>query len=185
METATGAGGAGGVDKVRRLAEAVGLREAGELEAARKQLLSLAHDFPDDGVVAYQTAWIHDRLGLERDAAPYYERALASGYLDSADRLGALVSYGSTLRVLGRHQEAVDVLRAAAGEYPEDGGARAFLAMALYNTGEHHEAMSVLLRLLAATSTDVSVASYRKAIEYYAADLDATEEQPRQAALPE
>jgi tetratricopeptide (TPR) repeat protein len=167
---------ASSADKVERLAEAVGLREAGELEDARTRLVDLARDFPDDGVVAYQTAWIHDRIGLEHDAAPYYEQALASGHLSPSDRLGALISYGSTLRILGRYQNAAEILRAAVEEYPEDGGSRVFLAMALYNTGEHHEAMSLLLRLLAATSTDTGVTSYRAAIEHYAADLDMIEE---------
>ena len=182
MDTAGTGGGTGAdadadsADKSRRLAEAVGLREAGDLEGAHARLLDLVREFPDDGVVAYQTAWIHDRLGLEHDAAPYYEQALASGHLSPPARLGALTGLGSTLRVLGRHPEAAEVLRTAAEQYPQDGGSRVFLAMALYNTGEHHEAMSLLLRLLAATSADPSVASYRAAIEYYAADLDATEQ---------
>ncbi|NYV76533.1 tetratricopeptide repeat protein, partial [Streptomyces sp. UH6] len=58
--------------------------------------------------------------------------------------------------------------------YPDDGGLRAFLAMALHNTGEHHEAMALLLRLLAATSDDPGVRAYRRALEFYAGDLDAT-----------
>lgn len=47
--------------------------------------------------------------------------------------------------------------------------------MALYNTGRHHESTRLLLRLLAATSDDPSVRSYRRAIEHYAEDLDAVE----------
>ncbi|WP_151774190.1 tetratricopeptide repeat protein [Streptomyces abyssomicinicus] len=157
-----------------RLAEAVRLREAGEPERARRLLLSLAAEFPGDARIAYQTAWAHDVLGLEAEAVPFYERAVALPGLPEEDRRGALLGLGSTYRVLGRYADAVRTLRAGVEEFPDDGGLRAFLAMALHNTGEHHEATALLLRLLAATSDDPGVRAYRRAIEFYAGDLDAT-----------
>ncbi|MFB7590136.1 tetratricopeptide repeat protein [Streptomyces sp. NPDC056169] len=174
------------------LAEAVALREAGRKEEARELLVALAARRPDDAEVAYQTAWAHDVLGLEAEAVPYYERALAktetgtgnetgtgsttsSPGLTPDDRRGALLGLGSTYRILGRYEDAVTLLTGAVEEFPEDGSLRTFLAMALYNTGQHHESVRTLLRLLAATSEDPSVREYRKAIEYYAEDLDATE----------
>jgi hypothetical protein len=54
--------------KDQLLAEGIGWREAGRLDEARERMLGLSHEFPDDGLIAFQTAWIHDRLGLERDA---------------------------------------------------------------------------------------------------------------------
>ncbi|MFD3530664.1 tetratricopeptide repeat protein [Streptomyces sp. NPDC058664] len=157
------------------LAEAVALREQGRREEARERLVALAAQHPDDAGIAYQTAWAHDVLGLEAAAVPYYERALAGTGLGPEDRRGALLGLGSTYRVLGRHEEAVALLTDAVEEYPEDGSLRAFLAMGLYNTGRHHESVRLLLRLLAATSEDPSVRAYRRAIEHYAEDLDATE----------
>ncbi|WP_049578744.1 tetratricopeptide repeat protein [Streptomyces sp. SBT349] len=157
-----------------RLARAVRLRERGANEEARAHLLALAAEVPQDPEVAYQTAWVHDRLGLEAEAVPFYERALAAPGLSDEDRLGALLGLGSTYRTLGRHAEAVATLRSGAAEFPGDGALRTFLAMALYNTGEHHEAMRLLLTLLADTSTDPEIRSYREAIEMYARDLDAT-----------
>lgn len=59
-------------------------------------------------------------------------------------------------------------------EFPDDGALRTFLAMALFNTGEHHEAMQLLLRLVATTSDSPHVQQYRPAIEHYAADLTQT-----------
>jgi predicted Zn-dependent protease len=76
--------------------------------------------------------------------------------------------------VLGQHARAVQTLRRGLAEYPDDGGLRTFLAMALYNTGDHHEAMGILLDLLATTSQDPSVQQYRRAIDLYAKDLDST-----------
>ena len=46
--------------------------------------------------------------------------------------------------------------------------------MALFNIGEHHEAMQILLRLVASTSDDPHVRRYRPAIEHYASDLIGT-----------
>ncbi|MEU7038941.1 tetratricopeptide repeat protein [Streptomyces sp. NPDC046237] len=159
------------------LAAAVALREQGRQEEARDRLVALAARHPDDAEVAYQTAWAHDVLGLEAEAVPYYERALKATTgegLSEEDRRGALLGLGSTFRVLGRYEEAVATLRGGIEEFPDDGALRAFLAMALYNTGEHHESTRLLLRLVAATSEDPGVRTYRRAIEHYAADLDET-----------
>lgn len=160
-----------------RLAEAVGLREQGRQEEARDRLVELAARYPDDPEVAYQTAWAHDVLGLEAEAVPFYERALKSPVgvgLSRDDRRGALLGLGSTFRVLGRYEESVATLRGAVEEFPDDGALRAFLAMALFNTGEHHESVRLLLNLLATTSEDPGVRTYRRAIEYYARDLHET-----------
>ncbi|MFF3842753.1 tetratricopeptide repeat protein [Streptomyces sp. NPDC001930] len=167
-------------DRDGRLAEAVALRGQGHREEARERLVALAGRHPEDAEIAYQTAWAHDVLGLEKEAVPYYERALAGGGatgtgLTPEDRRGALLGLGSTYRVLGRYDDSVALLTGAVEEFPEDGSLRTFLAMALYNTGRHHESTRLLLRLLAATSEDPSVQVYRRAIEHYAEDLDAIE----------
>jgi tetratricopeptide (TPR) repeat protein len=162
-------------DRDARLAEAVALRASGEHERARQILLALSREFPADGEVAYQAAWAHDVLGLETEAVPFYEHALAGEGLSEEDRRGALLGYGSTLRGLGRYADAVEVFRRGVAEFPKDNALRTFSAMALYNVGEHHEAMRTLLELLAATSSDSGIQDYRRAIEHYAKDLDAIE----------
>ncbi|MGW7415926.1 tetratricopeptide repeat protein [Streptomyces sp. NPDC054863] len=160
-------------DRDSLLAEAVALRTADRTEEARLRLLALGERFPEDAEIAYQTAWAHDRLGLEAEAAPFYEKAL-TGELSAADRRGALLGLGSTYRILGRYEEAVRTLRAGAEEFPADGALRTFLAMALYNVGEAHEGMQLLLHLLTASSDDPGVRQYRAAIDYYAKDLTET-----------
>lgn len=156
------------------LDEADRLRTEGRPEEARERLLGLTAQYPDDAEVAYRTACIHDVLGLESEAVPYYERALANPELTVEDRRGALLGLGSTYRVLGRYGQAVETLRRGVEEFPDDGALRTFLAMALYNTDEHHEAMRLLLELTATTSQDLYVQQYRRAIEHYAKDLDET-----------
>ncbi|AQU66403.1 tetratricopeptide repeat protein [Streptomyces niveus] len=153
------------------LAEAVALRTRGEAEKARERLVALADRYPGDAVIAYQTAWTHDALGLEAEAVAYYETALAGADLPDADRRGALVGLGSTFRILGRYEQAVVTLRGGLAEFPDDGALRTFLAMALFNTGQHDEAMRILLELLSSTSEDPGVLAYRSAISHYAKDL--------------
>lgn len=157
----------------RLLAEAIGLREDGRREEARERLLALCEQFPLDAEVAYQTAWVHDTLGLEAEAVPHYVRAVEEPGLSPDDRRGALLGLGSTYRVLGRFAEAVTTLRDAAAEFPDDAALKTFLAMALYNTGRAHDAMEILLTLLATTSQNPDIAAYRPAIEHYAKNLDA------------
>ncbi|MBM7057487.1 MULTISPECIES: tetratricopeptide repeat protein [Streptomyces] len=156
------------------LDEAERLREEGRPEEARTRLLALTAAYPGDAEVAYRTACVHDALGLESEAVPYYERALADPELAAEDRCGALLGLGSTYRVLGRYGQAVETLRRGVEEFPDHGALRAFLAMALFNTDEHHEAVGLLLELAATTSQDPSVQQYRRAIEHYAKDLHET-----------
>ncbi|MGN9837340.1 tetratricopeptide repeat protein [Nonomuraea sp. H19] len=151
------------------LAQAVRLREEGEPEQARLLLIDLARRHPDDAEVAYQTAWVHDLLGLETEAVPYYETALAEAGLSAAHRLGAYTGYGSTLRGLGRYEQALEVFRRGLEEFPGDGALRTFMAMALHNTGRSGEAVSTLLKVVAESD---KAGGYRRAIEYYADNLD-------------
>jgi len=156
-----------------RLEAAVRLREAGDAEGARVALMELAATRSDDAVVQYQTAWVHDVLGLESGAIPFYERALELG-LEGEDRLGALVGLGSSYRNLGRHDDAERTLRAGREEFGHGGAFDAFLAMVLHDLGRHAEAMELLLTALTSTTADASIQRYRRAIEFYAGRLDET-----------
>ncbi|MEO3805590.1 tetratricopeptide repeat protein [Nonomuraea sp. B1E8] len=153
------------------LAHAVRLREEGQGEQARQLLVELARRHPDDAEVAYQAAWAHDALGLEAEAVPYYERALAGEGLSDADRLGAFTGYGSTLRVLGRPAEALETFERGLKEFPGDGALRTFMAMALHNAGRSAEAVTTLLQVVAESDR---AGGYARAIAYYADHLDET-----------
>ncbi|MEU3599449.1 tetratricopeptide repeat protein [Streptomyces sp. NPDC006798] len=181
-------------DRDGELAAAIRLRDGGdpaERERARLLLVELAGRLPDDAEVAYHTAWAHDVLEREAAAVPYYERALALGGasgpggdqpgsggsgpgLGAADQAEAYLGLGSTYRVLGRYEDAERTLRAGVAAFPGHGGLRAFLGLALYNTGRHRESVRLLLELLARTSDDPSVRGYERALAFYAADPDHT-----------
>ncbi|WP_424216745.1 tetratricopeptide repeat protein (plasmid) [Streptomyces sp. BI20] len=158
------------------LTRAGALRAEGRHEEARVLLVALCRDHPRDARVAARTAWVHDALGLETEAVPYYERALAAGAegLSAEDRRGCLLGLGSTYRVLGRHLDATRLLTDAVAEFPEDNALKTFLAMALHHTGRPGEATAMLLALLAETSSDPAIRDYRRALAYYAEHLDET-----------
>ncbi len=155
------------------LADAIQLRSNGQAEEARHRLLALVATYPDEARVHFQTAWTYDVLGLEREAVPFYERALNLG-LHGEDLAGALLGLGSTYRTLGEYQRSIACLRRGVEEFPDNRAMEVFLAMALYNAGDHREAMERLLRIIADTSEDVSIRGYNRAITFYADKLDET-----------
>ncbi len=93
-----------------RLASAIKLRESEKHEEARQILLELHSEFPEDPQVNYQCAWIHDLLGLEREAIPFYEKAIQSGL--SGDKLkSALLGMGIRIVVLANTTNPLMSLR--------------------------------------------------------------------------
>jgi FHA domain/Tetratrico peptide repeat len=96
---------------------------------------------------ALTSAYEHGARGEEKAAIPAYQRALALG-LPPEERCRALLGLGSALVTVGRHEEAVQVLRAAIGEFPQPAALRAFLGVALHANGDGRQAMVVLLDLV-------------------------------------
>lgn len=154
-----------------RLARAVEIRAGGDLERARELLLELRTEFPADARVAVQTAWVHDSLGLEEEAVPHYRAAIA-GDLTDAELRESLLGLGSTLRALGRDEEAGEVFRQGRERFPDYRPLRVFHAMLRYNVGDSREAVADLIRLLLETSGDADILEYRRALTAYAEDLD-------------
>jgi len=155
------------------LQQARALRATGEHEKARELLIGLAHDLPGDAVVQYETACVHDYLGHEAEAVPFYVAAL-SGELPSNLRRSAFTGLGSTYRTLGLFRQAHETLSQGLAEFPEANEIRVFLAMACYNLGQPKVAVEGLLRLLAAATNDQEIKAYARAIEFYAQDIDRT-----------
>lgn len=150
---------------------AVALRNAGKAEEARELLLALLSGDEENAELHYQLAWTHDVLGLEREAVPYYERSLSLG-LAPEQRMGALLGLGSTYRTLGKYTRSKEVLEQGLYEFPQQKEFAVFLAMTLHNLGGHSEAMKLLLTLLAETSVNEGISSYRRAILYYSDKID-------------
>jgi len=157
----------------KKLVSAIELRESEKHEEARRLLLELHAEFPEHPQVNYQCAWIHDLLGLEREAIPFYETAVQTGI--SGDALkSALLGMGSTYRCIGEYQKSIETLQHALTLFPNSHEFKVFLGMAYYNIGEHAKALELLLNSLADTSSDEGILRYQRAIRFYSDKLDQT-----------
>jgi tetratricopeptide (TPR) repeat protein len=139
-------------------------------EQERQELLALHAADPDDPELNYRCAVIHDRMGLEHEAVPYYERAIAGG-LSGEDLRSAFLGLGSTFRAIGEYEKAIATLERGMLAFPEAKELVVFRAMALHNVGRSGEAVSGLLRVLAEGPGE-GVERYRRAIAFYADHLD-------------
>jgi tetratricopeptide (TPR) repeat protein len=154
-----------------KLASAVKLRETAKHEEARQLLLELHAEFPNDPQVNYQCAWIHDMLGLERAAIPFYQKAIQEG-LNGDELKSALLGMGSTYRCIGEYQKSVETFEQALILFPDSQEFKVFLAMAYYNMNEHAKAMELLLNSLVNTSKDEGILRYQRSIQFYSDKLN-------------
>ncbi|MBC1567546.1 tetratricopeptide repeat protein [Listeria cossartiae] len=149
------------------------LLQNGDYETARAQALAELKNNPESAELHYFAAWAHDALGKEDAAIPFYEKALELG-LPAADRKEAYIGLGSTYRITGQPEKASTLFQKALQEFPENNALRTFSIMAKYNQGLEKEALEETLLLLTNTTNDETILSYKKAIQFYAQDLDAT-----------
>jgi predicted Zn-dependent protease len=98
----------------------------------------------DDIDAVLAAAYAHDRAGEERQAIVYYDRAYQLG-VPEGERRRFTVGYGSTLRNVGRLDDAIAVLGRAVAEDPGYPAFAAFLALALGSAGHHRAALAAML----------------------------------------
>lgn len=152
------------------LEKAIRLRKEGQVTASCELLKELVNAQPDSAELQYQCGWSHDVAGLEREAVPYYERALL-GKLSEKDMKGAYLGLGSTYRTIGDCDRSKELLLKAKEHFPDETVYDVFLGMTLYHLEEHQEAMRLLLNVIS-THQDPSLAEYHQAIGYYANHLE-------------
>jgi tetratricopeptide (TPR) repeat protein len=153
--------------EVRRVWEAADGMSEEEVLAAIDALADLRP--AGDPSALYERASARDYAGLEGDAEPLYRRALNAG-LDEVRRPRAIIQLASTLRNLGRTDEAIGLLTREVDATPGDGlddARAAFLALALHDAGSHGRALSIALTALAP-----HLPAYNRAVLHYAADLN-------------
>lgn len=157
-------------DWEQRIAEAWASFGSRDEQASLALIDELAAELPDgDPTGLYERASARDAIGREADAVPLYRRALAAG-LPEDRRRRAVIQLASSLRNTGEAAEAADLLAAelAATSDELDDAVRAFLALALADSGREREAVSVALTALAGR-----LPAYQRAVGEYARLLGA------------
>lgn len=155
-----------------KIEEAKRLRKNKKPEEAMIILKTLLQSHPDDPDLNYQIAWTCDSMGLESEAAPYYEKAIANGLTEG--RNGAFLGLGSTYRCLGEYEKSLKVFDQSLTEFPQDRSLKVFRALTLYNLGRSEESVSQLLIQLIETTSDHSIKSYEGALRFYSDKLNET-----------
>ncbi|MCK2037120.1 tetratricopeptide repeat protein [Microbacterium sp. SSW1-49] len=127
----------------------------------------LAHERPvADARALFERAGARDSAGLEAEAETLYREALAAG-LDDEHRPQAVIQLASTLRNLGRIDEAVEMLRIErdrGGAFQD--AASAFYALALVSQGDARAGAAVALEALAP-----HLPRYTRSVSAYAREL--------------
>lgn len=121
----------------------------------------------DDARAAYERASVHDALGEEEEAAPFYRAAL-DGDLRPDLRTQATIQLASTLRNLGDASGAMALLRSVPVDDPLSDAALAFLALALFSDEKPAPALRTALQTLAP-----HLPRYTRAVGAYAGELQA------------
>jgi tetratricopeptide (TPR) repeat protein len=130
----------------------------------------LAQQHPGDAQALFAWAGALDFADREAEAAPVYEQAFSAGLAGDDLRRG-LIQYGSTLRNLGRFDEAVAALRQADAQFPGHDSVTAFLALALTSAGRCEEAVARLIVLALDRIGGEDLDHYEWALRNYAAEL--------------
>jgi predicted Zn-dependent protease len=115
-------------------------------------------------------AYAHDRDGDEHAAVRYYDAAYRMGVPDH-ERRRFLVGYGSTLRNVGRADDAVGILAQAIADDPEYPAFSAFLALALADAGHPKAALATMLGCALDVARPGAFEGYERALTEYHREL--------------
>lgn len=121
----------------------------------------------DDPAALFELASAYDYSGHPTEAARSYERALEAG-LSGVRARRAKIQCASTLRNMGRAQEAVELLAPELTPVSDglDDAVSAFMALALADAGREREGLALTLGALSS-----HLPRYNRAVSRYAREL--------------
>lgn len=128
---------------------------------------ALAADAPDPALAAFERGGSRDSGGRPELAEPLYREALELG-LPEDERAQCTIQLASTIRNLGRPEEALELLRTAAPYESYAVATAAFTALVLASLDRPTEGLAEVLRAVAPT-----LPRYTRSVTNYANDLTA------------
>ena len=138
----------------------------------RAKIEELVAELPaDNAIAAFERACAFDSTGHPDRAVPVYRRALELG-LQGERRRRAVIQLASSLRNLDQVAASLELLTAEVKQPSDrlDDAVRAFLALALVDSGREREAVSVALTTLAP-----HLPRYQRSLGNYARELVAAD----------
>jgi Flp pilus assembly protein TadD len=129
-------------------------------------ILARAAASPGDVSARIAAAYACDRAGREEEAIGHYDAAWELG-VPEEQRRHFLVGYGSTLRNVGRIEEAVTRLGEALAVDPGYAPFKVFLGLALHSQGEHDAAVAILMDAVLDVHGGARLDGYERAIASY------------------
>lgn len=151
--------------------------DAGEVQEGLDLLRRHAEAHPDDAVAWFEYGGGLDYMDHEAEAMVAYERAFALGVerLAPDDQPRIYIQAGSTLRNLGRFDEARALLEEGRARFPAVRALPVFLALVEVSAGRDRQAVDLLFEaILAGGNGDDSIARYTRALTHYANELRAS-----------
>ena len=147
------------------------LRESASPEDFVALIDKLAKQRLNDVEVRIEAAFANDRVGNEKNAVKHYDAAWELGVPKEIEQ-EFLVGYGSTLRNVGRTEEAVEVLRTAADAYPTSAPIKVFFALTLHDCGDDRTAFALLMEaLVMSMDNPADIKAYGPALKGYLQDM--------------
>lgn len=134
--------------------EGAELLRDGEVDAAIRELERVIDEDARNEYAYFFLGSAHFEKGAFDKAMKASLEALAI----APEYLGAMVQLGHSLRMLGRHQEAIRVSRQILARHPHDGDALYLLGLSHYARGERAAAAEYLTRFLT-TRPELEVAN--------------------------
>jgi tetratricopeptide (TPR) repeat protein len=146
-----------------------------QVPAAIDRLGACARERPDDPLAWYRYGSALDYYDREAEAIVAYDRALALGVerLPPDLQPQLYVQAGSTLRNLGRLDDARSLLQQGRERFPGYRALAAFLALVEVSSGDDRRAITLLFDALLDPSgeDDASLRRFHRALAYYAAEI--------------
>lgn len=152
------------------LDEVRALRTAGRHDEHLAAARALVTGEPERAEAQIEAAYAHDRAGLERVAIRHYEAAHRLG-VPASERRNFTAGFGSTLRNVGRADDAVAVLGQAIADDPDYPPFHAFLALALHSAGHPKAALAAMLGCALEVARPDAFDRYERSLNEYHREL--------------